>query len=352
MKAVILKSNKNLIIQEKNIGSLDDDHCRVKIINAGICSSDIQRSYNHGAYFYPLIMGHELAGEIVEVGNSVEKYKKGDRIAIFPLLPCFKCEPCANENYAQCHNYSYYGSRRDGGFAEYLDVNKWNIVSLPDNIALKDAAAIEPLCVIIHALRVAELLDSENTNSNTIVIIGAGFLGLLMTMTLNKYLPNANITVIDRNKFKLDIAAKFAQRTVLLKSNKEWDKFIKKNAFKSVIEATGNPDAFIRSIEIVKHSGNLLWMGNITSELMLSKSIVSSILRKEITIKGTWNSVYKPKKPDDWKQAIQFIADGLQPSELITHFVTLDEIPDILEKLYQHKMGKDRFNCIKVMVNN
>ena len=352
MKAVILKSNKNIIIQEKKIGSLDNNHCRVRIINAGICSSDLQRSYYNGAYYYPLIMGHELAGEILEVGDSVEEYKKGDRIAIFPLLPCFKCEPCIDENYALCKNYSYYGSRRDGGFADYLDVNKWNIVPLPKNIALKDAAAIEPLSVVIHALRQAELLDIENTYSKTIVIIGSGFLGLLMTMILNKYLPNANITIVDRNEFKLDIASKFAQRTILLKTDDDWNKFVKKNAFTLVIEATGNPGAFIRSIEIVKHSGNLLWMGNITGELKLPKSIISSILRKEITIKGTWNSVYNPQKPDDWKQAIQFIADGIRPSELVTHLVTLDEIPDVLSKLYQHKMGKDQFDCIKVLVNN
>ena len=352
MKAVILKKNKNIIIQNKKIGSLDDHHCRVKIINAGICSSDLQRSYYNGAYFYPLIMGHELAGEILEVGDSVEEYKKGDRISVFPLLPCFKCESCIGENYALCKTYSYYGSRKDGGFAEYLDVNKWNIVPLPKNIALKDAAAIEPLSVVIHALRQAGLLDIENTYDKAIIIIGSGFLGLLMTMILNKYLPDANITIVDRNKFKLDIASKFVRRTILLKTEDDWNKFVEKNTFSLVIEATGNPSAFVRSIEIVKHSGNLLWMGNINGELKLPESIVSSILRKEITIKGTWNSVYNPNKLDDWKQAIKFISDGIRPSELVTHYVSLDEIPDVLGKLYQHKIGKNRFDCIKVLVNN
>ena len=185
MKVVILKGNKNLVVEDKPLSDLEDKYCRIKIHNVGLCSSDIERSYGNGAYFYPLIMGHEISGEIYEVGININGYSPGDRVAVFPLIPCFNCESCNKEIYAQCHDYSYYGSRTDGGYAEYLDVPEWNLLKLPDNITFQDAALIEPLSVVVHALKRFNMINHIDNNSigNT-VIIGAGFLGILAVQIL------------------------------------------------------------------------------------------------------------------------------------------------------------------------
>ena len=76
------------------------------------------------------------------------------------------------------------------------------------------------------------------------------------------------------------------------------------------------------------------------------------VLRKELSIMGTWNSTYRPQKPDDWKESIEFIQNGVRPSELVTHWISLDELPDTLKKLDNHKRRKRIFNSMKVMVNN
>ena len=353
MKAVVLKSNKKLSFINKPLNDLENNHCRIKIQNVGLFSSDIQRSYGNGAYFYPLIMGHEISGEISEIGSNISNYSVGDRITVFPLLPCFNCEPCEREMYAQCYDYSYFGSRTDGGYAEYLDVPEWNILKLPEDVSFQDAALIEPLSVVVHALKRFGLVNAniEETPEKTIVI-GAGFLGILAVQIIRSEFPDLELAIIDRNAFKLKIAEKYVDEKIQLNNGDEWLKFLDKHSFHNVIEATGSPDSFRHTISLAAHGGNILWMGNITDELTLPKDLVSTVLRKELSILGTWNSIYRPQKPDDWKDSIEFIQNGVRPSELVSHWISLEELPDTLKKLYDHKVRKKAFDSVKVMVNN
>ena len=110
---------------------LKKNEIEISIVKAGICSSDVQRSMDNGAYNYPLIMGHELAGIISKIGNENEDdFSVGEKVSIFPLLPCFGCNFCSKKLYSLCLNYSYYGSRCNGGFAEKIIVKKWNLKNL------------------------------------------------------------------------------------------------------------------------------------------------------------------------------------------------------------------------------
>jgi len=94
----------------------------------------------------------------------------------------------------------------------------------------------------------------------------------------------------------------------------------------------------------------MVWAGNISGDLILPKQQVSSILRKELTIIGTWNSIYKGKETCDWSESINMIKKGLRPSELVSLKIILEDIGSTLKKLYDHKSRKSRFNVIKVMV--
>jgi len=353
MKAVILKGNKKLSIINKSLNDLENNYCRIKIRNVGLCSSDIQRSHESGAYYYPIIMGHEISGEIAEVGKNIANYSEEDRVSVFPLLPCFNCEACEREMYAQCYDYSYFGSRTDGGYAEYLDVPEWNLLKLPDDISFQDAALIEPLSVVVHALKRFNLINRNDGNTpGRTIVIGAGFLGILAVQILRMEYPDLELSIIDRNAFKLDIANKYVNKKLQFDNNDKWSEFLSTHSFQNVIEATGSPDAFRHTISLAAHGGNILWMGNITGELTLPKDLVSTILRKELSILGTWNSTYRPQKPDDWKESLEIIKNGVRPSELVTHWISLDELPDTLKKLDDHKRRKKRIDSIKVLVNN
>ena len=223
---VILSANQQLIIENRPLSPLQRDACCVKIINVGVCSSDISRAFSNGAYFYPLVMGHEMAGEIVALGQDVTQYKIGDKVAVFPLLPCFKCVACQQESYQQCQDYGYYGSRQDGAYTEYLNVKAWNLLPIPNHISLADAALIEPLAVVLHAIKRAKLLVEEKPMS--IAILGAGFLGLLMACILSKKAPHLRVSLFDRNEFKLQIGKHYAHETWLVKTTSEWQKILER----------------------------------------------------------------------------------------------------------------------------
>lgn len=350
MKAIVLTANQKMELQKISLDRLEMQSCRIKVKNVGVCSSDIERSCGNGAYFYPLVMGHELAGEVVEIGSQVKNLFVGDAVVVFPLLPCFRCEACKRESYAQCYDYSYYGSRCNGGYAEYLDVKEWNLLKIPQGVDYADAATVEPLAVVIHALKKSQIDENKN-----FAIIGAGFLGLLMTQIIKLKFPKCQVTVFDRNDFKLEIAGKYACKTVLLKDQKAFDKYLNNDEsekFNIVLEASGVPANFANAIAMTAHNGVTLWMGNVTGDLTLSKKMVSSVLRKELKIIGTWNSEYNPKSYDDWKEALDLIRRGLRPSHLVTHWISLEEVPQILLKLYNHKKGLECFNSIKSMVRS
>ena len=354
MKAAVLTKNQEIKIRDLDIPETNSDECLIKIRNVGICSSDIQRGFGDGAYFYPLIMGHEMSGEITKIGSSVKDFNIGDKVGIFPLLPCFKCDSCQKRKYVRCKEYGYYGSRKDGGYAEYLNVKSWNLIKIDSKLDYRDIACLEPLAVSLHCLKRLEIDDSKKLS---IAIIGTGFLGLIMMQILKTKFPNHKITAIDRNQFKLDIAKKYSDQTLLLDNEEAWQTFLENegnNGFDMVIEATGVPKSFNNSIKITKEGGKCLWMGNITDDLTIDKKTVSSILRKELKVIGTWNSDYDPKEQsDDWRDSINLMMNhSIKPSEFVTDFIELEEVPNYLRKLYDHKNRKSTFNSIKTMVDS
>ncbi|NQY41814.1 MAG: galactitol-1-phosphate 5-dehydrogenase [Legionellales bacterium] len=352
MKAAVLVDNKKIQIKDCEIPKIKEDECLVKVKNVGVCSSDIQRGFCQGAYSYPLVMGHELSGEVVEVGAIVNDIEKGDKVGIFPLLPCFNCEPCKQKKYVRCKSYGYYGSRRDGGYAEYLSVKSWNLIKIDKSLDYRDIACLEPMSVSLHCLK---RLGINEKNSKNIIIIGAGFLGLIAAHILKSKYPAHKLTIVDRNSFKLNLAKKYSSETVLLKDQKDWEIFLEeraRNYFDMVIEATGVPFSFVNSIHLTKEGGKCLWLGNIIDDLSIDKKTISSILRKEITILGSWNSDYDPESvKDDWRESIELIKKyGIQPSKFITHYIKLQEVQEYLLKLYNHKNRIEEFNAIKVMI--
>ena len=111
VSAAILINNQKIEIKKIILPSIEKDEFEISILRAGICSSDVERSMANGAYNYPLIMGHELAGRISKIGNPMEKdFSVGEKVSIFPLLPCFLCLACNEKDYALCENYNYYRS--------------------------------------------------------------------------------------------------------------------------------------------------------------------------------------------------------------------------------------------------
>ena len=335
MKALILKSNGQVFYDDVVDPNVKDDECLISVKASGVCNSDIGRAFSGGAYFYPLIMGHEFAGEVVKTGKKVTGFEIGDKVGVFPLIPCNQCEFCLSKNYAQCLDYNYYGSRCNGSFADLVSVKEWNLIKLPDDIGYEEASLLEPVAVAIHAIKKAKILKDYE-----VVILGAGLIGMTIAHYLKMKLDVKKVIVMDRNEEKLNLLRNYGIETICLK-----DKNCEKNNLKAdvVFEACGSPNTFLKSIEIVKSHGQVIWVGNITSDLDIPKKLVSLILRKEINIIGSWNSSFTKDAPDDWHEAIKYIGKNDFIKKIITHKLPLSEGVKFLNYLFDRRTNREKY---------
>ena len=153
MKAWVLHGINEIRLETVELPALESGQALVAVKAAGICGSDIPRIYRTGAHRHPLIPGHEFSGVVESVGKETDSAWLGKRVGVFPLIPCGACGPCIKGQYEMCRNYGYLGSRRDGGFAEYVAVPAGNLIELPDCVSFEEAAMLEPMAVAVHAVR-------------------------------------------------------------------------------------------------------------------------------------------------------------------------------------------------------
>jgi len=326
------------------------DEVVVKIVACGICSSDIPRAFKYGAYQYPLVMGHEFAGQIVKIGVEVDSSLIGQNVTVFPLLPCFLCLPCQRGAYGQCTHYKYYGSRNNGGYTKYIAVKEWNVLPLPQEVNPLDGALTEPAAVVLHGLtRLGLIKDKE---AKRLLILGSGFLGILSAEILSILRPDIEITIADRNQYKLDLIADKVTETVFLGRAEGLERFSaeKDSTFDAVIELTGAPSVFRESIRLVCPGGSILWMGNPESDLLIPKVLVSKILRKEITILGTWNSTFSGRATSDWTKVVELMASGFKPSRYVSDFVQMKDASNTLFNLNEHKTATSKNKILKALI--
>ncbi len=320
MKACVLHAVGDLRYEDVKKPVASKGEVLLKIRAAGICGSDIPRVFEKGTYHFPTIPGHEFAGEIVE---AEDKALIGRRAAIFPLLPCRKCAPCQVGEFANCENYDYYGSRRDGAFAEYLAVDIRNLILLPDDLSFACASLVEPGAVARAAVRRLEVKLGD-----TVVIWGAGPIGLIAAAWAKK--TGAGIVrVVDISEEKLAFAKKFGFEAY----DKDRD-----GLCDCAIEGTGAPQALCALISSMKPHGHVVLMGNPARDMTITQSVYSQILRREITLRGTWNSSYN-QQINDWEATAKAMADGdlIDYEALITHRYPLDRCLEALEMMRDRK---------------
>lgn len=321
MKALVLLQNKLLSYQDVDIPAPREMDILIRIKACGICGSDIQRGFGGKAYHYPLIMGHEFAG-VVETSFSGSKFKKGDPVTVFPLLPCKQCQACQTGDFAQCINYDYYGSRRDGGFAEYVTVPEENIFPVPPHVSLLHAAMTEPAAVALHGIRQIKI-----PVGSTAVVYGCGPIGN-MTCQWLRIAGCTMVIVVDIDPLKLDIAKKMGFRTI---NSLECDPvetiydLTGGHGTHIAVEAVGFPETFVQTIRSVGRMGQVIFMGNIHGTLQIDEKDLSNLLRKEIKIFGTWNSKPVPAGIDDWTVTLSMMDKELNVAPLISHTPELSE---------------------------
>lgn len=348
MRAWVLHGINDLRYETVGKPALSDNEVLVAVKAAGICGSDIPRIYRTGTYSYPLIPGHEFSGIVTECGESVNKSLMDARVGVFPLIPCGECAPCRNRQYEMCRNYSYLGSRRDGGFAEYVAVPAENLIRLPNNVTFEEAAMLEPMAVAVHAIRHISLSDTD-----TIVVCGLGTIGLLVLMFLLEMenCSSHRILVIGNKDFQRWTVGQMGLPPECYCDSRQQDvhKWIMERTNGQgadvFFECVGKNDTVAQAVDTAAPAGRIVLVGNPASDMVLEKAVYWKLLRNQLTVKGTWNSSFTGESDDDWHYVLDRLSrKRIDPAALLTHKFALDD----LEQGFKIMLNKEEDYC-KVM---
>lgn len=317
MKACVLEAIGKLECCDVPCPTPKQGEVLVKVAACGICSSDVDRVFKTGTYHFPTILGHEFVGEVVSLGEGVDSSYLHKRVAVYPLIPCNHCEACDIGEYAKCENYNYFGSRCNGGFAEYISVPVWNIVLIPEDISYDAAVLCEPTAVALHSIKTAKL-----TPGDIVLIVGNGTIGLLAAFWA-KINGASEIILLGRSHNKIDFIKTLGFKNVFSTNEAELEDKIKNlTAGKGVdisFDFVGSSSAISNVIKFVKKGGKVILTGNPSDCISLSRDIYWKILRGELTLQGTWNSMFNLSK-NDWVVSLKYMNMGLlHPEKLITH---------------------------------
>lgn len=319
MKAYVLHGIGDFRYEDCALPEIRPGWALVKVLAAGICSSDVPRIFEKGTYHFPTIPGHEFSGRVEKVADVNDSQWVGKRVGVFPLIPCKKCASCKKGQYETCSNYDYIGSRRDGGFAEYVAAPVWNLIELPESVSDIQGALLEPAAVALHAVKRAQIFSGAN-----VCVIGTGAIGLLAGQWAKIY-GAGRVVIKGRSESKKQIVQQCGLEYMTdSRAGEEFD---------CVIEAVGSARALEESLLLTAPSGKLVLMGNPDGPCTLSQDLYWRILRKQLTLIGTWNSSYG-STDSDWTEVVQAMADGsLKTDAIVTHILNSTELMDGLAVL-------------------
>lgn len=331
MRALVLHGVGDLRLEEVGRPEPGPGEVLVRVAYCGVCGSDIPRIFVKGTYRFPLICGHEFAGTIEQCGEGVNEYRPGDRVAVFPLLWCGRCPACERGAYVMCSDYDYYGSRRDGAFAEFVAVPTRNLLKVPEGVSLQAAAMTEPAAVALHAVRRA----GGALVGQTAAIFGAGPIGLLAAQWARR-IGAHQVILFDLVAEKLAMARRLGFELVFDPTASAPAEVVGRltagQGAELCIEAAGVPATLLQAIAAARAGGRVVLLGNPSADVTLPASLLSQAMRRELDLLGVWNSCFSPAgNNDDWHAVLTAAARGrVELEPLVTHRVPLEEAPAAL----------------------
>jgi len=307
----------------------------VEVKAVGICASDIHyfRDGRIGDVVVtePLILGHEFAGVIAEVGPQVSNVNPGDRVAVEPAIACRKCDLCLQGDYNLCRSILFCGTPpTQGALREFLSWPAHLVLPVPDSMTFAEAAMLEPIAIGVYAVDLAEPIRGR-----TVGILGAGGIGISI-MQAARAAGCADVYVTDLVSERLAIAEKLGARRAFDASDPDVVKKIVSitggRGLDVVFEAAGENQAVRQATEIVR-PGGLVLVGGIPREDSMTVT-ASVVRRKGLTIKLIRRS------NDTLERAIELArADKLSPASLVTHHFPLERVADCIELARDRRDG-------------
>lgn len=358
---------------------LGDDWVKVKTIYGGICGSDINLVFLHDTPTLSpfvsdkFVIGHENVGIIVEKGANVKEFEIGDRIVADILLPCEtrnipKCRACSEGSTNQCSNFSkgdmltgmMLGTCKEtgGSWGEYYIAHKSQLFKVPDKLKSEEAVLVDPLASAIHPVLVNFPRDSEK-----VLIIGMGIVGLLMVAFLRYAGCKADITVMARHSFQGELAEKYGADRVIYTSSEniieEIEDITKASihkpmlgeryligGFDRIFDCVGSKESINDSLKYVKSGGTIILTG-LAANVNIDWTL---IWFKEIYLKGIYcygSDMFKGERVRTYKIGLDMLlSDKINVLPLVTHIFNLSDY----KKAIDAATSKGKEKSVKVLL--
>ncbi len=320
MRVVMYYKNSDVRLEERPVPKIGSGEILVKIRASGICGSDVLEWYRIKKA--PIILGHEVTGDVAEVGEGVSKYKVGDRVAVSHHVPCNTCRYCLSGNHTVCETL-HTTNFDPGGFSEYVRVPMLNVdrgvFLLPNEVSYEDGSFMEPLGCVLRGQRLARLMPGQ-----TVLVMGSGISGLLHIM-LAKALGAGRIIATDVSQYRLN-AAKDLGADEWINAKEDVPSRVRDlndgRLADLVIVCTGAMPAFAQALKSVDRGGTLMYFATTDPGVTLPVPI-NDYWRNGITLLPSYGNA-----PYDGEVAISLIRSGRVPvNKMITHRFGLAETP-------------------------
>ncbi|MFH1996518.1 MAG: zinc-dependent dehydrogenase [Candidatus Omnitrophota bacterium] len=319
MRVAMYYSNKDVRVEEAKKPEIGKGEILVRVIASGLCGTDVMEWYRIKKA--PLVLGHEIAGEVAAVGEEVRDFKVGDRVSASHHVPCNTCHYCLRGHHTVCDTLRE-TKFFPGGFSEFVRVPSIHVdrgvYALPDNISYEEATFIEPLACIVRGQRAAGARPGD-----TVCVLGSGISGLLH-VKLAKAKGASAVVATDVVDYRLRFAlASGADRALPGGADvaAELRAVTGGRLADIVIVCTGAKDANTAALSYVERGGTVLFFASGKEDIEVAASINDLFWRNEITLTSSYAG-----SPDDHREALALIADGtVKVRDLITHRVCLKD---------------------------
>ena len=308
MKAAVVCANEDVqyLDYEEPKASAGMDKIRVKA--SGICGSDIPRVLHNGVHFYPIVLGHEFSGDVVEVGEGVTKVKPGDRVSGAPLVPCMKCGDCQNGKFSLCKHYTFIGSRQQGSNADYVVIPEQNAVPFDKSISYEQGAMFEPSTVALHGL-----LQNDYQGGEYVAVLGGGTIGMF-TMQWAKIFGSKKVVVFDISDERLALAKRLGADEVVNTTREQFMEEAKAitdgNGYGYVFETAGQALTMQMAFELAANKAHVCFIGTPHVDLTFTPKMWENMNRKEFKLTGSWMSYSAPFPGKEWELTAHYFATG------------------------------------------
>lgn len=315
MTASVLRGVGKLVLEERAVPTPAADEVLVKVASVGVCGSDVHyyRDGRIGPYVVeaPLVLGHEVGGQVVAVGGGVDPGRIGQRVAVEPQRPCRVCDFCREGAYNLCPKMEFYATPPvDGAFCEYVVIQDDFAHEVPDSISDHAAALMEPLSVGIAAAQKGGIKVGD-----TVLIAGGGPIGVI-TAQVARAFGAVDVVIADINPGRRDLAATYGLRVVDPAAQSTED--LSAHVF---IDASGAVPAILNGIRSTRAGGTVVLVGS-ADQVPMS---VPEIAMREINVTGTF------RYTNTWPIARSLLVAGqVEVDSLVTHVYGIEQVEEAL----------------------